>query len=407
MAFCLALASLACAYVSQLPLELVFQRMVSGVQVFSLIAVPFFIFAGEIMSAGGLARIIVDLANAIVGRVRGGLGLVNVTSSMFFGGISGSAVADTSAIGSVMIPMMKEKGYSAQDAVNITISSSIIGVIIPPSHNMIIYAIAAGGGVSIGSLFLAGVLPGLLVGVALMIITYWLAVRRNYCAEAGVSFPQFVGIFAKAAPGLLTVVVIVGGILSGVFTATESAAVAVVYALLISSVFYRQLNFEKLKHAMRTTVKTTAMVFFIIAAANAFSWLLAYHEVPDRLIDVLTGLSDSKPALLLAILAALILLGTFMDMAPLIVIVTPIFLPVVTELGMHPVQFGIVMMIALGIGLITPPVGTVLFAGASIGEVKVESLMKSIWPFYLAIFAVLLLVTYFPIFTMGPLEVLQ
>ncbi len=407
VAFCLGISALVCAYASDLPFEMVFQRMSSGVQVFSLIAVPFFIFAGEIISAGGLAKIIVNLANAFVGRVRGGLGLVNVVSSMLFGGISGSAVADTSAIGSVMIPMMKEKSYSPELATNTTISSSIIGVIIPPSHNMILYAIAAGGSVSIGSLFLAGVVPGILVGLALMVVTYILSVKEGCPAEDAVPFNDLVKYFLQAIPGLFTLIIIVGGILSGIFTATESAAIAVVYALLISAVFYRQLTLPKLRQAMISTVRTTVMVFFIIACANAFSWLMAFHEVPDKLITTLTGLTESPEMIYLIILLCLVLLGTFMDMAPLIVITTPIFLPVVEELGMNPVQFGIIMMGALGLGLITPPVGTVLFAGASIGKVKVENLIKTIWPFYLAIIFVLLLVTYIPAISLAPLGLFE
>lgn len=407
VAFCLALSAMACAIASDLPISLVFQRMVSGVQVYSLIAVPFFIFAGEIISAGGLAKIIVNLANALVGRIRGGLGLVNVASSMLFGGISGSAVADTSAIGSVMIPMMKEKSYPADFAVNVTISSSIIGVLIPPSHNMIIYAIAAGGSVSIGSLFVAGVLPGLLVGLGLMLVTYILSVRYKCPAEKAIPIGQLLKYLLQATPGLFTLIIIVGGILSGFFTATESASVAVVYAILISVLFYRELTWHKLKEAMLAAVKTSVMVFFIIACANSFSWLMAYHEVPEKLISFLTQVTDSPSLIYLIVVFTLIGLGTFMDMAPLIVITTPIFLPVVTELGMNPLQFGIIMMGSLGLGLITPPVGTVLFAGASIGKVKIEDLMRTIWPFYLAIIFVILLVTYIPQLTLYPVSLFQ
>lgn len=407
IAFCLMISSLATVIAQGLPIDLVFQRMVSGIQVFSLLAVPFFIFAGEIIARGGLAKIIVDLASVLVGRVRGGLGLVNIVSSMFFGGISGSAVADTSAIGSVMIPMMEEKGYDKDFAVNVTISSSIIGVIIPPSHNMILYAVAAGGGVSIGSLFMAGIIPGILVGLALMLVTYYIAVKRSYPVGEKFEFKAMLSLFLKAAPGLFTLVIIMGGILSGLFTATESACIAVLYALLISKFIYKSLSHKVLVEAMKGTIKTTTMVFFIIAAANAFGWLMAYYEIPDILIEFLTSLTDSKTIIILLIVMTLIVLGTFMDMAPLIVITTPIFLPIVTELGMDPVHFGIIMMMCLGIGLITPPVGTVLFAGASLGKISVEKLIVNIWPFYLVLFITLLIVLFVPSLTMISIELFK
>lgn len=396
VAFALALSSTLTIMVSGLPPELAFQRMASGMNAFALMAIPFFIYAGEIMQRGGIAERLVKLANAMIGRMRGGLGLVNVMGSMLFGGISGSAVADVSALGSTLVPVMREKGYDADYAVNVTVTSATIGLTVPPSHNMIIYSIAAGGTVSVSSLFLAGVVPGLVTGLCLMVAAYLVAVRRGYPAETFPGWSVLVLTFVTALPGLLTAVIIVGGVLSGIFTATESAAIAVIYALLVTSLVYRSLTWADFWEATKAAVGTTAMVLLIIGAASAFGWLLAFHRVPAQLFALLQSVSDSTVVILLIINVILLALGTFMDMAPLIAITTPIFLPVVVELGMDPVQFGILLMINLGIGLVTPPVGSVLFVGCAVAGIRIEEAVRTIWPFYLALIAALIMVTYVP-----------
>lgn len=383
-----------------IPPMVVFQRMASGMNVFSLMAIPFFIYAGELMQHGGISVRLVRLANAMIGHIRGGLGLVNVLSSMLFGGISGSAVADVSALGSTLIPMMKEKGYDSDYAVNVTVTSATIGLIVPPSHNMIIYSIAAGGTVSVSTLFMAGFLPGILTGVSLMIATYLVALKRGYPRETFPGFKMLLLFFANALPGLFTAVIIVGGVLSGIFTATESAAIAVIYALLVTGLFYRSMKWENFIAATLGAVKTTAMVLLIIGTAASFAWLLAINQVPDRLFDILQAISDNPYVIMLMVNIILLFLGTFMDMSPLIIICTPIFLPVMVQLGMDPVQFGIVLMINLGIGLVTPPVGSVLFVGCAVGKITMEQTARTIWPFYLVMVITLLLVTYIPAISM-------
>ncbi len=400
IAFTLGISSLITVIWMDLPPLVVFQRMAAGMNVFALMAIPFFIYAGELMLHGGIADRLVRLANAAIGHVRGGLGLVNVVSSMLFGGISGSAVADASALGSTLIPIMRRKGYDADYAVNVTVTSATIGLTIPPSHNMIIYSIAAGGTVSVASLFLAGFVPGILTGFCLMVAAYVVAVRRGYPRDA---FPGSVALLraaVEALPGLITAVIIIGGVLSGVFTATESSAIAVIYALAVTAFFYRSLSREAFLTATRNAVRTTAIVLLVIGTAAAFGWLLALNQVPARLFELLRAISDNEYVLLLLINLILLFLGTFMDMAPLIVITTPIFLPIVTELGMDPVQFGIVLMINLGIGLVTPPVGSVLFVGCAVAKIRIEDTLRSIWPFYLALLAAVLLVTYVPAVSM-------
>ncbi|PID75992.1 MAG: C4-dicarboxylate ABC transporter permease [Deltaproteobacteria bacterium] len=383
-----------------IPPMVVFQRMAAGMNVFSLMAIPFFIYAGELMLHGGISERLVRLANALIGYIRGGLGLVNVLSSMLFGGISGSAVADVSALGSTLIPMMKEKGYDPDYAVNVTVTSATIGLIVPPSHNMIIYSIAAGGTVSVSALFMAGFVPGILTGISLMVATYLIAVKRGYPRETFPGFTALLLLFASSLPGLLTAIIIVGGVLSGIFTATESAAIAVIYALLVTAFFYRSLTWKTFVAATLGAVKTTAMVLLIIGTAAAFAWLLALNQVPDRLFTLLQSISDNPYVIMLMVNIILLFLGTFMDMSPLIIICTPIFLPVMTQLGMDPIQFGIILMINLGIGLVTPPVGSVLFVGCAVGKVRMEDTTRTIWPFYAVMVITLLLVTYIPAISM-------
>jgi tripartite ATP-independent transporter DctM subunit len=310
-------------------------------------------------------------------------------------------------MGSTLMPMMKERGYDADYAVNVTSTSAICGLLIPPSHNMIIYAAAAGVGVSIGELFVGGIVPGLLTGAALMVAAWLVAVRRGYPRGAFPGWMAFLHAFAMAVPGLMTAVIIVGGVLGGVFTAVESSAVAVIYTVLVAALLYRSMGPKAFLDAAIQAVKTTAMVLLIIGSASAFGWMLALLEAPSQLAELITTITDNPILILLIINLILLVLGTFMDMSPLIVITTPIFLPVVTELGMDPVQFGVVMMLNLGIGLVTPPVGSVLFVGSAIGKVPVEETVKTIWPFYGALFVALMAVTYFPALSMGLVNLMR
>ncbi|MEO8346816.1 MAG: TRAP transporter large permease [Betaproteobacteria bacterium] len=396
IAFALGISACATLVYDSLPLMVAVQRIASGISVFSLLAIPFFIYAGELMLFGGIAERLVRFANAVVGHVRGGLGLVNVLASMLFGGISGSAVADTSALGSILIPLMKKKGYGADYAVNVTITASTTGILIPPSHNMIIYSLAAGGGVSIATLFMAGIVPGVLTGLCLMVAAWAVAVKRGYPKD---EWPGWGGVwtsFLGAAPGLFATVIIIGGTLSGVFTVTESAAAGAIYALLVTLFVYRSLSLADFWKATINATKTTAMVMLLIGTASAFGYVLALHQVPAKTIELMHGISTNPYVVLFIINIILLVLGCIMDMAGLILICTPIFLPVVKSIGMDPVQFGMLMMLNLGTGLCTPPVGTCLFVGCSIGKIRIEEAVKTIWPFYLAMFVALMFVTYVP-----------
>lgn len=396
VAFCLGAASFATVLYMGLPPMVVFQRLNSGVSVFALMAIPFFIFAGELMVRGDIARRLVALAGALVGHLRGGLGQVNISASLLFGGVSGSAAADASAIGGLMVPQMKARGYGGDYAVNITVVSSIIALMIPPSHNMIIYSIAGGGRISIADLFTAGILPGLVLALALMLAAYVVASRRGYPTETFPGWAAVATLLVGAAPGLLLIAIIFGGVRSGVFTASESSCIAAVYALLVTTLAYRTMSWSAFVAATFAAVRTTAMVLMVIGSAAAFGWLLALLRVPAEMVALMQGLSDNPLVILLLINVVLLFLGTFMDMSPLIVITTPIFLPVATAFGVDPVHFGVIMVLNLGIGLCTPPVGAVLFVGCAVGRVPVGAVIRSIWPFYLAAFGTLMLVTYVP-----------
>jgi tripartite ATP-independent transporter DctM subunit len=392
----LAVSSILTASYLGIPLMAITQRMVQGVRSFSLLAIPFFILAGEIMSQGGISRRLIDFSNVIIGRVRGGLAQVNVLASMFFGGISGSAVADVSSIGTIMIPVMKQKGYDADYSTAVTVTSACQGIIIPPSHNMIIYSLAAGG-VSVGRLFLGGFVPGVLLGVALMIISYVIAVKRGYPKERSYTLREAVTVSRDAVLGLLTAVIIIGGVISGVFTATESAAVAVIYAFLITFFVYREIPLSRFPAILTNALKTLAMVMSLIAAASAFGYLLAFLQIPAKATQLLLGVTTNRVALLLLINLLLLLLGMIMDMAPLILITTPILYPVVVgALGMDPVHFGIMLMLNLGIGLATPPVGSAMFVGCAVGKVSIEKAARAMIPFYAVMVIVLLVVTFVP-----------
>lgn len=380
-----------------LPELIVAQRMASGVTATPLLAIPFFILAGQLMVQGGLAQRLVDLARVIVGPFKGGLAMVNVLDSMLFGGISGSAVADVSATGSIVIPMMKKKGYDGDYATAVTVASSVQGIIIPPSHNMVIFSLAAGG-VSIGTLFLAGYLPGILMGIALMITAYVVAIRRGYPTESLPPWRESLRIVLGALPSFLVAVIIVGGIVSGIFTATESAAFGVLAALLVSGLFYRELTGPRFWEAVTQAVRTVSTVIFIIATASAFAWLMAYLRIPAQLSEFILGLSNNPIVLLLLINLMLLLLGMVMDMGPLILIMTPVLFPIVTAdpINMNPVHFGIMLMVNLALGLTTPPVGTALFVGCAVGKVKIEEVSRAMLYFWPPMFLVLMIVTFFP-----------
>ncbi|MDA3810518.1 MAG: TRAP transporter large permease [Spirochaetaceae bacterium] len=394
--FSLAISSIFTAMYLHLPLLAIVQRMVQGVNSFSLLAIPFFILAGEMMSQGGISRRLIQFSNVLIGRVPGGLAQGNVLASMFFGGISGSAVADVSSIGTMLIPMMKEKGYDDDYSVGITVTSACQGVIIPPSHNMIIYAMAAGG-VSVGRLFLGGMVPGIMVGLALMVISFIIAIKRKYPREQKYTLKESLIISKDAFLGLVTAIIIIGGVVTGIFTATESAAIACVYAFIITFFVYREIPITSFKNILYASLKTLAMVMSLIAAASAFGWLLAYLRVPGAATNLLLGITNNKIILLLLINVLLLGLGTIMDMAPLILITTPILYPVVvTSLGMNPIQFGIMLILNLAIGLVTPPVGSALFVGCAIGKVSIEKVAKAMIPLYTTMIIVLLMITFIP-----------
>ncbi|KZN14243.1 TRAP transporter large permease [Marinomonas sp. TW1] len=400
VAFALGMAAISAFFYEGLPLMIGFQRIVAGTSTFSLLAIPFFIFAGELMLHGGIAARLIRLASSAVGWMRGGLGQVNVFSSMLFGGISGSAVADVSALGSLLIPVMKEKGYDDAYAVNVTVTSSIAGIMIPPSHNMILYVVAAGGGMSVASLFMAGIVPGILMCVLLGCVARWMAIRNNYPTEPFAGLKVIFIAFLASFPGLITAIIVVGGALSGVFTVTESGAIGAIYAVLITALVYRSLTLRDFWVAVIRSVRTTGMVMILVGCASAFGYMLALYEVPKVLAAGLTAISDNPIIIFLMMNLILLLLGMIMDMAALILICTPIFLPVAVSLGMDPIQFGIMLMMNLGLGLCTPPVGGCLFVGCAIGEVPIQRAVKSIWPFYLAILSALILVTFVPAISM-------
>ena len=398
--FALAASSIFTAIYLKIPLMAIIQQMVQGVNSFSLLAIPFFIISGEIMGEGGISQRLINFANLIVGRFRGGLALVNVLASMFFGGISGSAVADVSSIGAILIPMMKKEGYDSDYSVAVTVTGACQGILIPPSHNMIIYSLAAGG-VSVGRLFLGGFIPGITLGIGLMTLSYIIAVRRNYPTGRTYSFREAISITKDALLGIFTAVIILGGVISGIFTATESAAIACVYAFIITFFVYREIPISRMSKILYSSLRTLAMVMSLIASAKAFGWLLAYLKIPALVTASLLNITSNPILLLLLINGLLLLLGCIMDMAPLILITTPILYPiVVNSLGMDPVQFGIMMMLNLAIGLCTPPVGSALFVGCAIGKIPIERATIAMLPFYLGMIVVLMFVTFMPAMSM-------
>ena len=403
VAFSIGLSSIATILAADLPIAVVFQKMVGGMQVFSFLAIPFFVFAGELMLYGGIADRIVRFANSLVGHVRGGLGMSNVRGCTIFGGVAGSPLADVSAIGSVMIPLMKKEGYDADYAVNVTTHSALVGAIMPTSHNLIIFTLATSGiaSVSVLSLILAGLVPALILTIANLGAAYWVAVKRGYPTRG--AFPGWSAVavaFAAALPGLLVVVIILGGILSGAFTATESASIAVAWALVVTVFVYRTMTFKNFLTACAKACKTTGVVLLLIGISAAFGYFLALYEVPQKTGELMQSVSSSPWVIFLMINLLLFVLGTFLDMAATILICTPIFMPIAMQFGMDPVQFGIVMLINCALGLNTPPVGSVQFVGCAIGGVSVGQVMRTILPFYSALGVTLLLVTYVPAFSL-------
>lgn len=400
VAFSIGLAAVSTILYEGLPLAVVFQRMAAGMNVFSFLAIPFFIFAGELMLHGGIADRIVAFAKNLVGHIRGGLGMSNVVSCTLFGGVSGSPVADVSAMGAVMIPMMKREGYHADYAVNVTTHASLVGALMPTSHNMIIYSLAAGGKVSIAALILAGLLPALILTLCNLGAAYYVARKRGYPAGTWPGWQAVWVSLAGAVPGLFVVVIIITGILSGVFTATESAAIAVIYSLVLTIVVYRSMSLDKFLKAAAKAVKTTGIVLLLIGISATFGYLISLYSVAELTGKALSTVSTNPLVIFFLVNLILFLLGTFLDMAATILICTPIFLPICAQYGMDPVQFGMLMLINCALGLNTPPVGTTQFVGCAIGGISVGEVMRTILPFYSALVVALMLVTYVPGFSL-------
>ncbi len=395
IAFAIGFSSLMTTLYLGLPVGMVVQNMVKGINVFALMAVPFFILAGEIMGSGGISDRLIKLSNACVGWMRGGLAMVNIMASMFFGGISGSSAADTSSIGAIMIPMMKKQGYDAEFATNVTMASSVQGMLIPPSHNMVIYSLAAGG-VSVGALFMAGMVPGILLGVALMIFSYIMSVVRKYPIGESFSIKNLLITLKGSILGLGTVLIVVVGVITGIFTATESAAIAVVYSFILTFFIYREIPLKEFWNILSRSLKTLSIVMILIGTSSAFGYLLAYLKVPALIAQVIFAISTNKIVVLLVMNVFMLFLGMIMDMSSIILIATPILLPIAVQVGVDPIHFGAVMILNLGIGVITPPVGSTLFIGSAISGVKIERLSVTLLPFYAVMFIVLMLITYVP-----------
>ena len=396
VAYALGLSAICGALWIDLPLEAIMLKISDGTDDFSLLAIPFFVLAGGIMAEGGMANRLINLAKVFVGFIKGGLALVNIMASTLFGCISGSSVADTSAIGSVMIPQMVKAGFPRVFATNVTICGSVQALMIPPSHNAVIYSLAAGGTVSVAHLFLAGILPGLLFGLCLVGLVLWTSHKRDYPKGEPVALKDIPKIVTDALWGLVTIFIIMGGILSGVFTPTESAAVACVYAFLVTFLVYRDYKWSELPRMVHRVVKTVSMVMMLIGFSVAFGYMMTLMQIPAKITMFFLSISDNKYVFLFLVNLLLLLLGTFMDLAPMLLICTPIFMPVIAKLGIDPVHFGMIMILNLGIGLITPPVGPTLFVGCAVGKVTMEQVSKELWPFYGAMCVALLLVTYVP-----------
>lgn len=373
--------------------------LIDGINGFTFLAIPFFVLAGEIMAQGGISDRLIKLSNALVGWMRGGLAMVNIIASVFFGGISGSATADTASLGSILIPMMKKSGYDGEFSTAVTMASSIEGLLIPPSHNMIIYAMAAGG-LSIGKLFLGGLVPGLLLALALMIFSFFVSRKRKYPKGDAFHLKNVLVSLKDSIWALMTILIVVVGVITGVFTATESAAISTVWAFIVTFFIYKEIPLKAFGGILKKALKVLSNILILIAAAGTFGFVVAYLQIPTFISDLILGVTSNKIIILLLVNLILLLLGMIMGMASIIVIMTPILLPIVTQLGMDPIQFGAIMILNCGIGLITPPVGGVLFVGSGISGIKIERLTKELLPFYLVMVLVLLMVTFIPQITM-------
>jgi tripartite ATP-independent transporter DctM subunit len=398
IAYALALAAIAGAVWIGIPLEAIMLKISDGVSKVAMLTIPFFVLAGAIMAEGGMAKRLVAFADVLVGftRVRGGLSVVNVLATTFLSGISGSSVADTSAIGSVMIHQMEKAGYPRVFATNVTITASVQALLVPPSHNAVIYSLATGGSISIISLFMAGVVPGLLLGFSIMVLCLVIAYRDSHPRGQTVPLRDAVKITFDALWGLITLAIILGGILLGVFTAIEAGAVACVWAFFVTMFVYRDYRWRDLPALIHRTLNTVAMVMTLIACASAVGYIMALTQMPGKITAFFLSISSNKNVILFLINVLLLVLGCLVDMAPSILICTPILLPVMVNFGVDPVHFGMIMMLNLGIGLCHPPVGSILFVGCAVGRVTIEQVMRRIWPFYGVMFAVLMLVTYIP-----------
>ncbi|GJQ62608.1 MAG: membrane protein [Melioribacteraceae bacterium] len=376
-------------------LTTVAQRMATGIDSFALLAIPFFIFAGQLMNSGGIARRLIDFAKVLVGKLPGGLAFVNILAAMFFGAISGSAVAAASAIGGFMTPVMEKEGYDKSFSAAVNITSATTGLIIPPSNVLIVYSLASGG-VSIAALFLAGYIPGILFGLSLMVVAFVHAKRNNYKVNVEFTLGDAVKKFFDAIPSLMLIVIVIGGIVAGYFTATEASAVAVLYAFILSVFVYKEIKLKDLPDILLSSASTTAIVMLLVGTSMAMSWVMAYENIPQNVAEALLALSSNKIVLLIIINIILLFIGTFMDMTPAVLIFTPIFLPVVMQLGIDPIHFGIMMVMNLSVGLCTPPVGSVLFVGCSVADLPITKVIKPLIPMFLAMLVALLLVTYIP-----------
>ncbi|MBQ4805806.1 TRAP transporter large permease [Aquimarina sp. MMG015] len=370
------------------------QRMATSLDSFTLSAIPFFILAGQIMNRGGIAVRLINFAKAIVGPLPGGLAFVNIFACMLFGAISGSAVAAASAIGGFMNPMMEKEGYDKSFSAAVNITSSTTGLLIPPSNVLIIYSLASGG-VSIAALFVAGYVPGLLIGFALMLVAGIYSVIKKYPTEKLVSLKVFLKRFLDALPSLLLLVVVIGGIVAGIFTATEASAIAVIYTFILALV-YKEISLKSIAPILLETIKTSSIVLLLIATSIAMSWVMSYENIPQEISNALLSISDNPIIILILINLILLFVGVFMDMTPAVLIFTPIFLPIVTDLGMNPIHFGVVMILNLCIGLCTPPVGSVLFVGCSVAELSIQKVIRPLMPLFLIMILVLVLITYIP-----------
>jgi len=377
-------------------LTTVAQRMATGLDSFALLAIPFFILSGQLMNRGGIARRLIDFAKVIFGMLPGGLAFVNIMAAMLFGAISGSAVAAAAAIGGFMAPMMKKEGYKPGYSSAVNITSSTVGLVIPPSNVLIVYSLASGGSVSIAALFLAGYVPGILVGLALMVVAAAIALREKYPVAGPVALKVALLRFLDALPSLFLIVVVIGGIVAGYFTATEASAIAVLYTFVLSVLIYREVKWKELGRVLLDSASTTAVVMLLVATSMAMSWILAYEKIPQNVSASLMALTDNKILILLIINCVLLLVGIFMDITPAVLIFTPIFLPVVVELGVDPVHFGIIIVLNLCIGLCTPPVGTVLFVGCGVSKTSIAEVIRPLLPLFVAMIAALLLVTFIP-----------